>query len=86
MKPLYKKGDLVKIKSQLDRGKNPEDYRYWFFPQAMIKYSGGPILRVTHVQEAEFEIGSTPDDGYQYTLADNGHNYRWCSSMFEEEF
>lgn len=83
MKPLYKVGDVVKIKNlSMD-----DDLKYRFgLNDLMIKLSG-KTFKITSVRITGHPEGEIPDDGYLYTLeGKEGNHWSWASSMFEESF
>lgn len=76
--PLYKIGDVVKIKqfSLKDR----ESYRFGL-NEDMVNASG-KTFEIIDVSDTTAFPGTVPDDGFKYTLKGSGWN--WASFMFEK--
>jgi len=79
MGPLYKVGDIVKIKQlSIDDDKK---YRYGLNDE-MVRQSGKTFeIRAVSPASASSE-GKLPDDGFVYSLKNVG--WSWVTSMFEE--
>lgn len=86
MESLYKIGDNVLIKEKYDPGCKDLDYSYWFAENMLTEYGG----RVCTISKAKYwykmQDGRLPDDGYLYSIEEDGGYWSWASSMFEPEF
>lgn len=86
MKPLYKPGDKVLVKSKYDEGFGSGSYRFMFLPK-MLKEYGGTICTIDKVSNfCNYPQYDVEDDGYEYYIKEDGGEYMWASSMFEPEF
>lgn len=87
MEPKYKIGDKVKIKSRYDDGCDENSYKFTF-TTSMLADFGGRVVTINYI-DAKFNSRlvdcPVPDDGYLYRF-DDGWQFYWASSMFEEEF
>lgn len=86
MKPLYKVGDLVRIKNKYDPGANNFSYYCVFIQDEMLEKFGGKICKIRSCwsEHHNYNDAEIPDDGCMYKLEEN--NYAWNSSMFDPEF
>ena len=86
MESLYKIGDNVLIKEKYDPGCKGLDYSYYFAENMLTEYGG----RVCTISKAKYrhkmQNGRLPDDGYLYSIEEDGGCWSWASSMFEAEF
>jgi hypothetical protein len=86
MESLYKIGDNVLIKKKYDPGCKGLDYSYYFAENMLTEYGG----RVCTISKAKYrhkmQDGRLPDDGYLYSIEEDGGCLAWVSSMFEAEF
>lgn len=83
MESLHKVGDIVTIKSKLDKGCSKDDYPNCFIPE-MIKQFGGRKLRIKNVFECPYykNVKLYTED-YYYKL-DEDEGFMWSDPMFEE--
>ena len=79
MEPLYKVGDEVEVIAR-DIESN---YRFGF-ADGMTKYIGQivTIVSIRRPVTPPPHGKAVPDDGYCYTILEDGNNYSWASSMF----
>lgn len=86
MKPLYKVGDKVLIKTQYDPGCDGSDYRFWFTNEMLAEY-GGQICEIKEVSKSiTMNSYPVPDDYTKYHICEDDNFYCWASSIFESEF
>jgi len=79
MEPLYKVGDIVKIKHLSIE----DDRKYRFgLNDDMVKLSGKSVEIERVTQAFASDDGKIPDDGYLYRIKCS--SWSWASSMFEE--
>lgn len=85
MKPLYKPGDKVLVKSKYDEGFESNSYRFAFILPMLEEY-GGTICTIGMVSKFYGDQCAVEDDGYKYYIKEDNSEYMWASSMFEPEF
>lgn len=86
MESLYKIGNNVLIKEKYDPGCKGLDYSCYFAENMLTEYGG----RVCTISKAKYrhkmQDDRLPDDGYLYSIEEDGGRWSWASSMFEAEF
>lgn len=87
MKPLYKVGDSVLIKSKYDHKLGAMNYRFGFTSE-MKEQFGGTVCTILDMKEigVEYVRRQVSDDGYLYHIKEDNRCWSWASSMFEPEF
>lgn len=86
MESLYKIGDNVLIKEKYDPECNGFNYSYYFSERMLTEY-GGKVCTISEVEYyGNIQFGKLPDDGYLYSIEEDGGRCSWASSMFEPEF
>lgn len=53
----------------------------------MLTEYGGRVCTISKAEyQHEMQDGKLPDDGYLYSIEEDGGSWSWASSMFEPEF